>query len=84
MWIIIAGFVAAAVACLGAYWYICPEKHRTAHSGRARGIRDDSDGTYERFLLFDHLFQMVQWADDEPWKIEDLLMLPEKEEQNEN
>lgn len=40
---------------------------------------DYSDETYEKFLLFDHLFQMVQWTDDEPWKIEDLLKLPEKE-----
>lgn len=31
------------------------------------------------FLLFMNLYHMVQWTDDEPWKIEDLLMLPEKE-----
>lgn len=36
------------------------------------------------FLLFMNLYHMVQWSDDEPWKIEDLLKLPENEEQNEN
>ena len=54
MWIIIAGFVAAAVACLGAYWYICLERHRTAHSERARGIRDDSDEYYDRVAKEPH------------------------------
>lgn len=29
--------------------------------------------------LFDHLFKMVQWEDDEPWKVEDLLKLDVKE-----
>lgn len=38
----------------------------------------------ESMCAFRDLFQMVQWTDDEPWKIEDLLKLPEKEEQNEN
>lgn len=29
-----------------------------------------------RFLdLFNHLFQMIHWEDDEPWKIDDLLKL---------
>lgn len=42
------------------------------------------EGCWHEFKMFNHLFQMVQWTDDEPWKIEDLLMLPEKEEQNEN
>lgn len=41
-------------------------------------------GCWHEFKMFNHLFQMVQWTDGEPWKIEDLLMLPEKEEQNEN
>ena len=50
MWIIIAGFVAAAVACL----CICSEKHRTAHSGRARGISDDSDEYYDRVAKEPH------------------------------
>lgn len=54
MWIIIAGFVASAVACLGAYWYICQERHRTAHSGRARGISDDSDEYYDRVAKEPH------------------------------
>ena len=31
------------------------------------------------FLLFMNLYHMVQWTDDQPWKIEDLLNLPEKE-----
>lgn len=39
---------------------------------------------YLNLHMFNHLFQMVKWSDDKPWKIEDLLNLPEKEEQNEN
>lgn len=31
-----------------------------------------------------HLFKMVKWEDEEPWLIEDLLKLPEKENENEN
>lgn len=33
-----------------------------------------------RLNLFDHLFKMVQWADDEPWRIEDLLNLDVKKD----
>lgn len=34
-----------------------------------------------RYLdLFNHLFQMVKWEDDEPWKIEDLLKLDVKKD----
>ena len=54
MWIIIAGFVASAVTFLGAYWYICSGSHRTAHSGRARGISDDSDEYYDRVAKEPH------------------------------
>ena len=35
-------------------------------------------GCCHEFKMFNHLFQMVQWSDDEPWKIEDLLKLLEK------
>lgn len=31
-----------------------------------------------------HLFPMVKWEDEDPWLIEDLLKLPEKENENEN
>ena len=54
MWIIIAGFVAAAVTCLMAYWYICLGIRRTARSGRARGISDDSDEYYDRVAKEPH------------------------------
>lgn len=37
-------------------------------------------GCWHEFKMFNHLFQMVQWSDDEPWKIEDLLKLLEKGE----
>ena len=37
-------------------------------------------GCWHEFKMFNHLFQMVQWSDDEPWKIEDLLKLSEKGE----
>lgn len=49
-----------------------PEKYESAW--------EDMDDTIENFCAFNHLFQMVQWSDDEPWKIEDLLKLPEKGE----
>lgn len=32
------------------------------------------------FDLFNHLFKMVKWEDDEPWKIEDLLKLDVKKD----
>lgn len=35
---------------------------------------------YRFFDLFNHLFQMVRWEDDEPWKIEDLLKLDVKKD----
>lgn len=37
-------------------------------------------GCWHEFKMFNHLFQMVQWYNDEPWKIEDLLKLLEKGE----
>lgn len=39
------------------------------------------DGFENRCLnLFNHLFEMVKWEDDKPWKIEDLLKLDVKED----
>lgn len=39
------------------------------------------DGFENRCLnLFNHLFGMVKWEDDEPWRIEDLLKLDVKED----
>lgn len=32
------------------------------------------------FDLFDHLFKMVKWEDEEPWKIDDLLKLDVKKD----
>ena len=40
-----------------------------------------SELAYILFNLFNHLFQMVKWEDDEPWLIEDLLNLPVKEDE---
>lgn len=31
-------------------------------------------------MMFNHLFQMVRWEDDEPWKIDDLLKLDVKKD----
>ena len=39
-----------------------------------------SERDYRLFNLFNHLFKMVKWEDDEPWKIEDLLKLDVKED----
>lgn len=36
--------------------------------------------THKFFDLFRHLFKMVKWEDDEPWKIEDLLKLDVKKD----
>lgn len=38
------------------------------------------DQRYSPLYLFDHLFKMVKWEDDEPWKIEDLLKLDVKKD----
>lgn len=57
---------------------ICQEKPRKCENYRWESYHCLS------MYMFSHLFKMVQWTDDEPWKIEDLLNLPEKEEQNEN
>lgn len=38
------------------------------------------DQRYSPLYLFDHLFKMVKWEDDEPWKIEDLLKLDMKKD----
>ena len=39
------------------------------------------DGFENRCLnLFDHLFKMVKWEDEEPWKIKDLLKLDVKKD----
>lgn len=35
---------------------------------------------YRSLNVFDHLFKMVIWEDDEPWKIEDLLKLDVKKD----
>lgn len=38
------------------------------------------DQRYSPLYLFDHLFKMVKWEDDEPWKIENLLKLDVKKD----
>lgn len=38
------------------------------------------DQRYSPLYLFNHLFQMIRWEDDEPWKIEDLLNLDVKKD----
>lgn len=42
------------------------------------------DSYIANLAVYIHLFPMVKWEDYEPWKIEDLLKLPEKEKENEN
>lgn len=36
--------------------------------------------SFEYLNLFNHLFKMVSWEDDEPWNIEDLLKLDVKKD----
>lgn len=43
-----------------------------------------TDSYTSSFTIYSHLFPMVKWEDEEPWLIEDLLKLPEKENENEN
>lgn len=38
------------------------------------------DQRYSPLYLFEHLFELVKWEDDEPWKIEDLLKLDVKKD----
>ena len=37
------------------------------------------DSYIANLAVYSHLFPMVKWEDEEPWLIEDLLKLPEKE-----
>lgn len=43
-----------------------------------------TDSYTSSFTIYSHLFPMVKWEDEDPWLIEDLLKLPEKENENEN
>lgn len=38
------------------------------------------DSYASSFTIYSHLFPMVKWEDDEPWKIEDLLKLDVKKD----
>lgn len=42
------------------------------------------DSYIANLAVYIHLFPMVKWEDEDPWLIEDLLKLPEKENENEN
>ena len=64
--------------------YIARDKNKLLCAYGKETYKDDDVWTnmgtgYLNLHMFNHLFQMVQWTDDEPWKIEDLLKLPEKE-----
>lgn len=66
--------------------YITRDKNKLLYSWDKEPHKDIDDGIWKNMYsefsdiyTFNHLFQMVQWTDDEPWKIEDLLNLPEKE-----
>lgn len=64
--------------------YIARDKNKLLCAYGEGTYKDDDVWTnmgtgYLNLHMFNHLFQMVQWTDDEPWKIEDLLNLPEKE-----
>ena len=39
-----------------------------------------TDSYTSSFTIYSHLFPMVKWEDEEPWKIEDLLKLDVKED----
>lgn len=60
--------------------YIARTKDGNLYIYKIKPIKEaDYEGCWHEFKMFNHIFQMVQWTDGEPWKIEDLLMLPEKE-----
>lgn len=40
-----------------------------------------SSETAKALYLFNHLFKMVKWEDEEPWRIKALLKLPEKDKE---
>lgn len=71
------------------YEYIARDEDKRLYVYEQEPVKSHSAWNFtsykvESMCAFCDLFQMVQWSDDEPWKIEDLLKLPEKEEQNEN
>ena len=69
------------------YKYIGRDMNGLLHAYKEKPEKDESEWSapsYVGLLAFRHLFSMVKWEDDEPWKIEDLLKLPEKEKENEN
>lgn len=64
--------------------YIARDKNKLLCAYGKGTYKDDDVWTnestgYLNLHMFNHIFQMVQWSDDEAWKIEDLLNLPEKE-----
>lgn len=56
-----------------------PEKYVDVWMSGRGSMLSLNDQRYSPLYLFNHLFKMVKWEDDEPWKIEDLLNLDVKE-----
>lgn len=64
------------------YKYIVRDNDGRLHVYEEKPEKDECEWlapSYVGLLAFRHLFPMVKWEDEEPWLIEDLLKLPEKE-----
>lgn len=59
------------------YEYIARDKDGDLSIHKTKPVKEDSywsadfDDSY--IICFDHLFKFVEWSDDEPWSIEDLI-----------
>ena len=57
---------------------LCIYRNKPGRLQRVWSGEEDGEDDFEYLNLFNHLFQMIRWEDDEPWKIEDLLRLDVK------
>lgn len=65
------------------YKYIVRDNDGRLHVYEEKPEKDECEWlapSYVGLLAFSHLFPMVKWEDEEPWKIEDLLKLDVKKD----
>ena len=57
---------------------LCIYRNKPGRLQRVWSGEEDGEDDFEYLNLFNHLFQMISWEDDEPWNTEDLLNLDVK------
>ena len=57
---------------------LCIYRNKPGRLQRVWSGEEDGEDDFEYLNLFNHLFKMVKWEDDEPWNTEDLLNLDVK------